>query len=947
MSAPDRGGWPPSHWQRVDALFAELLDVEPASRRAHLARVSGGDAAIEREVLSLLASLDTAEAAIGESADELLAISGPLVEAAEPALGTGTRVGAYAIVRELGRGGMGTVYLASRVEGDFRRDVALKVMRDAHDVTALRQRFAAERRILGALEHPHIARLYDSGVTDDGRPFLAMELVEGTRLDRHAEAHRLDVSARLSLFDTVCDAVAFAHQRLVVHRDLKPANVLVSDDGRVMLLDFGIAKLLDPEEASGMDGPATRPGQRVLTPEYASPEQARGEAPDVGMDVYALGVLLHELLTGVRPPWQRLVVAGATQSAIEGAMIPPSRTATAPAVQRALRGDLDTVVLTALHPSRTDRYASVAALRDDLRRVREGFPIQARRPSVRDRMRKFVRRHPMPVAAVALLLIVSAAFTVNLRTQVRRAETERDRANVERDRADGEQRRATRTASLLTELFGSADPFARERRDTLRASALLADGMARVNAELREEPAVRADLLLVIGKAFRSLGRFEEAQAALDTARAVRERTPGTTAAEHAAVLELLGVLALDRHQLARSDSLFQASLAERERMLVDITDSMRSDAELPRRRDSAQADVAHADVAHAARLGVAKSLANTATAHLEANRFDSALVHIDSARILLLTNTPVDTASLANAHNVRGAIQMRMGRAAAALADLRTSLVLNEARLGPTHPSTVRDRSNVGMLLNRLGRPDEAEPLLREGLAQLRTSLPDEHPGVRSIKLMLGGVWSALGRLDDAEQLLREVVEVERRLEGTERRALGMSLDNLATVVSRRSADWTERRAAVEPLYREAHAVAVAAGGPDDAGGAILLAKAANAVCRGGGDASTALLEFDAAVPIVMRAYGAVHPHALGARANRASCMVRVERRADAIAELLVVFEAARGVGPELRGLARQTGTELVALLDAANDSTRSAEITTALDALGATPAQRPPSSK
>lgn len=908
-----------SEWRRADALFAELLEMEPASRRAHLARACSGNEALEREVLSLLSSLDTAEAVIGESAERLLAISGPLVEPAETGLVPGTRVGPYAIQRELGRGGMGTVYLAARVEGDFRRDVALKVMRTAHDTESLRRRFASERRILGALEHPHIARLYDSGVTREGRPFLAMELVEGTRIDRYAEARQLDVQARLALFETVCDAVDFAHQRLIVHRDLKPGNVLVTDAGRVMLLDFGIAKLLDPLEEDAADGPATRPGQRVLTPEYASPEQARGEAPNVAMDVYALGVLLHELLTGVRPAWQRLVVAGAEHAAIEAATVPPSKSASSPAVQRALRGDLNKVVLTALQPTLAARYPSVAALREDIRRVREGFPILAKRPSVQSRVRKFVRRHPAPVAALALLAVISLGFTINLRKQVRRTEVERDRANVERERADGEQRRATRTASLLTELLGSADPFANERRDTLRAGALLASAMVRVNAELRDEPAVRADLLLVIGRSLRALGRFDEAQQALDTARVLRETTAGTTSAERAAVTNMLGALALDRLQPQRADTLFRESLAAREEQVADTTEA--------------------AGLVSDARLQTTKTLANVATGLLEANRFDSALVYIDSALVRLRASSATDSGSLANAYNVRGAIKMRMGRSVDALLDLRESLAINEAHVGPAHPRTARERANVAMLLNRLGRPSEAEPLLIESLSQLRASLPNEHPGVRSIQISLGNVWSALGRLDDAERMLREVVEVERRLEGSERRALALSLDNLAAVVSRRVSDPIAQRDEVEPLYREAHAIAVALAGATDPGGAIALAKAANIACRGGNTPAEALREFDAAVPTVAGAYGDVHPHALGARANRAFCLARVDRRNDAIAELQLVFNAARQRGPELRGLARKSGEELLTLLKATNDVKQTGEVAAALKTLNITP--------
>ncbi len=906
---------PVARWTRIDALFAEAMALDADARRAFVARASGGDADLEANVVSLLESLDRAESAIGESADALLAVTGPLVDPSEPALAHGARLGSYEIRGELGRGGMGRVYLAERAGDDFTREVAIKVMRAAHDAAALTRRFAAERRILGTLEHPHIARLYDSGVTPDGRPYLVMERVEGMRIDRWADAHGLDVRARLELFDAVCDAVAFAHQRLVVHRDLKPANVLVSDRGHVMLLDFGIARLLDDET----DDPLTRPGQRLLTPEYASPEQARGEPPEVAMDVYALGVMLHELLVGVRPPWQRLVVAGADDVAIERAMVAPSRSATAPTTARSLRGDLDTVVLTALAPARAQRYRSVQALREDLRRVREGFPVLARQPSLRDRTVKFLGRNPMVAGAGALLLVASLAFAVSTRTQVRRVAAERDRANVERLRAE-------RTASVLTELFGSADPFAAVRGDTLRAGQLLAAGATRVNRELRAEPAVRAELLLVIGKALRALGRFDEAQSALDTARTLREGDPSISATERTAVLTELGHLARDRERFATADSLYARSLAEREASAVA------TDVELPAR--GAAADSAPGD---AARASLAASLANVGAGHLGQNRLDSARVYFDSALVVVRSLAVTDSARLADLLNNRATLAIRVGDFATAHRMAREAYALNLARLGPEHPRVAGDLGNLGFLLDRIGRTDEAEPMLRESLRLLRTSLPADHLSVRAVMLNLGGAWSRLGKLEDAERIMREVVAIDRARGDDGRMTLTITLDNLAGVLERLG-----RPTDVVATYREAYDLRSAVAGAEDPGSAILLGKLSHAICSAGGDRAAALRDFERALVVLDRSFPPNHGFRLGARGNMGSCLLRAGRREEGERALLATFDAARHGSGALHAMARLFGRELLSLYASPADSLRRQSVQAALDSIPPTVAPR-----
>jgi eukaryotic-like serine/threonine-protein kinase len=360
-------------WSKIGRLLDEVLDLEPGERTAYLERACAGDAALRTDVELLLRDCDGAIDFLEQPAAEYAA---PLVRHLEDQVSAptgGMRVGPYRIVREAGHGGMGTVYLAER-EGDRSPiQVALKLVRPGPALDGqLTRRFLEEREILASLNHPQIARLLDGGVTADGRPWFAMEFVQGTPLDRYAREQRLSVEERLTLFLTICDAVDYAHRNLVVHRDLKPANILVTADGGVKLLDFGIAKLIGGAVMAAAGDASARArlsvGVRPMTLEYASPEQIRGEEVTVASDVYSLGVLLYELLTGRRPYDSTLRDRPEIARAILETDAPPPSEVADEEVGKTLRGEIDSILLKALEKEPSSRYPSAEALADDVRR---------------------------------------------------------------------------------------------------------------------------------------------------------------------------------------------------------------------------------------------------------------------------------------------------------------------------------------------------------------------------------------------------------------------------------------------------------------------------------------------------------------------------------------------------------------------------------------------------
>jgi len=501
-------------WTRVQEIFEAAL-AAPEEERASRVRAMAADDAMAAEVFELLEAdsatfLPLDAPFVSGGAASGAAGSGAGTEAEwEPELAPGTRIGPWRIEEPIGSGGMGVVYRATRADGGFEQEVALKRVRRGMDSRSIIRRFEAERAILAGLEHENIARLLDGGLAEDGLPYFVVEYVRGRPIDVYCDEERLSVDERLDLFVSVCRAVLHAHSRLVVHRDLKPANILVTEEGVPKLLDFGIARLLDDtgEAATRL----TRVGDRVLTPGYASPEQFSGRDIGTPSDIYSLGVILYELLVGDRPESAdpSTGVGATTRPSGSPSLADAERAATIAAqrgvslqrLRRTVAGDLDLICLKALRSEPGRRYATVDALAEDIRRHRDGYPVRARPDTLGYRVSRFVRRNRAAVAAsaigAALVITTSAIYT--------------ERVTAERDRAQLEAGRAEQVSTFLASLFETQE-------GEMTASELLRRGSDRLGDELSDQPAVLATLREVIGRAYLSLGDDAEALAQFEKA---------------------------------------------------------------------------------------------------------------------------------------------------------------------------------------------------------------------------------------------------------------------------------------------------------------------------------------------------------------------------------------------------------------------------------------------
>lgn len=413
------------NWDRVQSLFLEALELRPEERGVFLDRTCAGEDEVRSEVESLLANDGAGEHDIAEALEHT---ARSLLESENLA---GTRLGAWRVIKEIGRGGMGTVYLATRDDDQFQKRVALKVVKRGMDTAELLSNFRRERQILAHLDHPYIARLIDGGSTPQGQPFLVMEYIEGKPIDVYCRDQALDVEPRCRLFLKVCEAVSYAHRKLVIHRDLKPSNILVTADGSPKLLDFGVAKLLDPELQSGST--LTLQVGRLLTPEYASPEQVRGEPVGTVSDVYALGAILYELLTGVKAQHLDTYSPAELERVIcDTEVVPPSvRIAPSDArMRRRLSGDLDNIVLMAMRKEPEQRYSSVDLFAEDVYRHLRARPVKARPPSLTYRFGKFARRNRLWLAAWGLVLLSLVTGTWAALREAHRARIEQQRAEA-------------------------------------------------------------------------------------------------------------------------------------------------------------------------------------------------------------------------------------------------------------------------------------------------------------------------------------------------------------------------------------------------------------------------------------------------------------------------------------------------------------------------------------
>ncbi len=814
----------PEDWRRAKSVFEAALAEPSEARGAFVEAACAGDEGLRSAVETLLAADGQSELLVDRvPADELLRV----FSENRDLQWLGRTLGAYRIIGKLGEGGMGSVFLAERHDAEFRKTVAVKVVRFGLESEAGVRRFRTERQILANLEHPNIARLIDGGTTDEGLPYLVMEHVDGEPITTYCDRRLLKLPERLELFGTVCDAVQHAHRNLVVHRDLKAGNILVTDDGVPKLLDFGIAKLLEAE--GGLAHTVTM--TRVLTPDYASPEQLAGRPITTASDVYSLGVLLYELLAGGRPfSWRGRSTAEIERMLLSEQPRPPSvavggerdpeavaatRGSRPEALRRALSGDLDNVVLRALRPEPEERYGSAEQLAADLWRYRTGLPVEARPSGLGYRAGKFVRRHAVASVVVAAAVVLLLSFTVVTLVQSAQIARERDLARHEQARVEG-------VSGFLGGSLREADPR-RAGGATSTAREILETGARRVQQELAGQRELQVVLMHTIGLVYVDLGLYPSAQPLLAGSLELRRELFGD---DHPAVAESFhawGELRLEQGELEEAEEAARQSLAIRRgvdpagtagslHLLGRIrrvagqrseSISLHEEALEIQRQAVGEEDPAYIEgtrhlataVRAEGRLEWAEELNRRALAlqrELFAGDHPITASLLDDLAVVLREREAFEVAdalarealsmsrrlfpeghlTTALVLNNLAAISRLEGRAEEARELYLEGLEMRRALLGPEHPRLAGAIYNLALLLHRdFGSPEEAEPLYREAVETQRRTLGEDHPNMAFFSMGLGRVLSDLGRAEEAEPILR------RSLESFEQRSKGRNV--------------------------------------------------------------------------------------------------------------------------------------------------------------------------
>jgi serine/threonine-protein kinase len=792
-------------WERIQSLFHAAAELPPARQRAYLEAECSDDPSLVGATLAMLAedakSDSVLDRGVATAAHEL--IGRDATYSPPPSAG---QFGPYRIIKLLGEGGMGVVYLAER--DDLGSLAAIKILRDAWLSPARRVRFASEQRTLAQLNHPSIARLYDADTLHDGTPWFVMEYVEGVPLTDYCQTHAATIAARLRIFRDVCEAVQHAHRNFVVHRDLKPSNILVTADGQAKLVDFGIAKQI---ETWDVPVDQTRTGLRLMTPAYAAPEQIHGGAIGVHTDVYSLGVILYELVVG-RLPFD---FSNRTPGEIEAIIAEhePERPSGAAArmaylsstnahvrtASKAQWADLDVLCLTAMHKDPQRRYLTVDALIRDLDHYARGEPLEARADSIRYRLGKFVRRNWRAVSAASLVFAVVvglvAFYTARLRTA--------------RNEAVSEAARAQRIQRFTLDLFEGGDKEAGPA-DSLRVMTLLERGLREAHS-LDADPAAQAELYATLGGIYQKLGNLERADSLLRAALARGESLAGANDVDVAMSRIAIGQLRVDQAKFEEAEQLIRGGLTVLHRTLPSThPDVARGNLALGRvLRERGKYDAAVPVLGDAVRAysassantpDLAASLSALADVHYYAGHFDVS----DSLnrRVLAMSRQLYGERHPAVAEILMnlGASQIDRGNYLEAERFDREALAIMRAFYGDNHYETAASLTHLGRALTFQNRFDEATAVLTQALAIRERVYGKVHPSVASTVNELGNIASKQERYDDAERYFRRLLDIYHAVYGDKHYLLGIATSNLATVYNNRK-DY--RRA--EQMFREA----------------------------------------------------------------------------------------------------------------------------------------------
>ncbi|MDA0874271.1 MAG: serine/threonine-protein kinase, partial [Bacteroidetes bacterium] len=772
----------PARWQRIEALFDEALERDAQDRAAWVREQAGDDAELAQQVLDMLKASGEAatflESTSRNDLEDALARMASVVEEENPEGSDPERAGPYRLIRKLGRGGMGQVYLGVRDDEAYKRYVAVKVIRRGMDTEDILKRFRVERRILASLNHPGIAQLLDGGSTDEGVSYFVMEYVDGDSITKYCDEHRLSLQERLRLFQKVCAAVHYAHQNLIVHRDLKPSNILVTRDGEVKLLDFGIAKFLNPD-LTGYTLPMTRDEQRVMTPEYASPEQVRGNSFTTASDVYQLGVLLYELLTGHRPftfqtrvqgEIEKIILEQAPEkpstmvskvvdakevAALTAEQVSQQRRTPLANLRKQLAGDLDRIVLMALRKEQDRRYQSADQLQKDIGFYLVGRPVTAQDDTLAYRVGKFVQRNKLAVGSAALVLVLLVVITI---VAVRSAVV----TEQQREQIALEVEKSREVIDFLVDLFEAADPeFAQGRDVTVREMVDI--GAEEVRERLADHPDVQSEMMRVLSLVYAGLGEEDEGMALAEAAwdaqvsLAGDRPTPGLASAAFA-----MGVLKNHVSERDASRAFHQQALAMRRELYGEQ----------------------HLDVAQSLNgLGV--------TLH-GMNLYDSTRVVWEQALAIrrdLLGPSHRDIAeSLSNLGAVFGDLYYLSDPREADLftqaeAYYTEALEMTRRERGENHPFYASNLHNFGLTLLDRGVLQEAETKFSEAIEKRTLIYGRFHDATARSLNMMGRVRVQQGRLDEADPYFKESLDIHVALLGPRHPTVGIDHVQLANL--------------------------------------------------------------------------------------------------------------------------------------------------------------------
>jgi len=798
----------PALFQRARARFEELIEHSETERGARLAALAQTDPQLAAAVGDLLAADAKAEGFLDQPAVPLAVHEWLAANSEEAALGQ--EIGPYRTVSLLGRGGMGEVYLAERADGHFQQRVALKLLKRGMDSDEILRRFTRERQIVARLEHPHIARLLDGGQAPDGRPYFVMELVEGEPITHWCAARESPLDERLRLAVTCCQAVETAHRNLIVHRDLKPSNILVGADGEVKLLDFGIAKLLGQDEEETL---LTRAGVNVLTPAYAAPEQILGGAVTTATDVYALGVVLYELVTGELPHDRRATTAVelAAKVSRETVELPSAavrrRAEAGPArLARRLQGDLDTILLKALHRDPSRRYPSAAALAEDLNRHLAGKPVSARADTVGYRTAKFIERHRVGVAAA---ILVALSLVGGLAAALWQARTAR-----------AEARRAEEAQRFLTSVFLEADPD-QAKGAQLTARDLLDRGAARVDGELADQPELRTEMQMLLGNVYFQLALYPEAQKLFAQALAIRKHYFDASDPQLAESYRAVGKVI---HRQANYDAarpFFERALAldEGRDDPVAAAETLNNFASLLRAKGDLAGSqrLAERAVALLSRNGtldnqqLAKTLNNLALTLWKQKKNPAAVRTFERALAIHRKNEGELSTLVAGTEDNIALVLQDMGEVEAARAHNARAVAILERLYERPHPTLAGSLNTAGVLAERRGDRQEAIRLYRRALSVYEQSVGADHPDVAYTLQNLGIALASGGDPAAALKLFERGLHIREKAYGPKHGDVASSLLDVGSA-QRQMGDY----AAAEATLRRSVAVFSEAVGPE-----------------------------------------------------------------------------------------------------------------------------------